>query len=137
MTFVLDCSVAMAWGFEDEHDQYATRVLDLLTERPAVVPSIWPLEVANTILVGERKGRLTNAEAGRFHALLEALPISVEVSTTSKTLSTVLPLARKHGLTAYDASYLDLAVRLACPLATFDKALLEAAKAVGVSLLPA
>lgn len=135
--FVLDCSVTMAWCFEDEADAYADAVLERLTSGTGLVPSLWPLEVANVLLVAERKRRLTEADSMRFLELLAQLPIAVTEMPGMTRAVAVLDLGRAHALPAYDAAYLDLAMREAVPLATRDAALRAAARKKGVSLLAA
>lgn len=130
--FVLDCSVAMAWCFEDECDSFADAALEALVESEAWVPSIWPLEVANVLLVAERRGRLAPADSARFLELLGGLPIVVDASGPRAVHGPVLELGRRTGLSAYDASYLELAMRLGAPLATRDDRLRAAAAANGV-----
>lgn len=131
--FVLDGSVTMAWFFEDETDAYAEVVQDALLSATAMVPSLWPLEVANALLVGERRKRTTEAKVTQFLALLLTLPIVVEETTTALAWSDVVQLARLHKLSAYDAAYLELAVRRGLPLASLDARLKAAAAAVGVA----
>lgn len=133
MPFVLDTSVAMAWCFEDEATPDTEAVLDRLADDPAVVPALWELEVANVLLVAERRGRLTEAQAARFVSLLSSLPINVDV--TSPPITTVLATGRQHNLSAYDAAYFILAARAGIPLATQDRALRTAAQTAGVPLL--
>jgi predicted nucleic acid-binding protein len=135
--FVLDCSVAMAWCFEDECDKYADAVLEALSGTEAVVPAIWPLEVANVLLVAERRKRLMKADTARFAELLGGLPIVVEWMNSESVLSRVLDNAREFRLSAYDAAYLELAMRQGLALATRDKALRAAAKKGGVRLFKA
>jgi predicted nucleic acid-binding protein len=130
---VLDVSVTMAWCFADEALAGTEAVLDQLTADEAVVPAIWPLEVANVMLVAERRRRLTEAQASRFLDLLQQLPISVDDSPTD--LATVMAAGRRQELSSYDASYLVLAERLGAPLATLDRRLAEAASRAGVRLL--
>jgi predicted nucleic acid-binding protein len=132
--FVLDNSVVMAWGFDDEADPYADTVLGLMPSSRAFVPSLWPLEVANVLLVGERRRRITAAEASQFLALLGTFPISIDAETTAHAWVETLDLARAHNLSAYDASYLELAMRRGCPLATLDARLQATAATVGVAL---
>jgi predicted nucleic acid-binding protein len=126
--FVMDNSVVMAWCFEDESDAYADAVLESLDTGNALVPAIWPLEVGNVLLVAERKKRLSEASVVRFLTLLNNLPILVEQETPERMLKEIVSLARAHGLSTYDASYLDLAMRLGLPIATKDTALMKAAK---------
>lgn len=132
--FVLDGSVTMVWGFEDEDDTYATAILERMPERQAHVPSLWPLEVANALLVGERRGRTTVANAARFLEILGAFPIVVDDETVARAWAETIHLARAHNLSAYDAAYLELAIRLGLPLACLDGKLKAAAMAVGVPL---
>jgi len=131
---VLDCSVAMSWCFEDEADAESDRVLDALATCEALVPSVWPLEVANVLLVAERRDRLTPAASSRFLDLLGALPILVEEVPFERATSQVLAVARTSDLSAYDASYLELAMRTGSPLATRDERLKEACRATGVEV---
>lgn len=125
--FVVDNSVVMSWCFEDEGNKYAERILESLESGEAFVPAIWPLEVGNVLLVAERKGRLSRASVVRFLSLLGGLPITVEQETPNRMFNEIISLAREHGLSTYDASYLDLAMRLDLPLATLDASLTEAA----------
>jgi predicted nucleic acid-binding protein len=121
----------MAWCFGDEATPYSESVLEALAESEALVPPIWPLEVANVLLVGERKKRLVPAQSLRFVELLQSLPITLDADV--RPLGELLGLAREQGLTSYDASYLDLAVRTGLPLASLDGDLLKAADRYGVA----
>lgn len=132
--FVMDCSIAMAWCFEDECDQYADAVLGALGKTQALVPSVWLLEVANVLLVAERRKRLREAESTRFIELLSGLPIVIEELTHDRALGSIISSARDFSLSSYDSAYLDLAMRHGIPLATRDKALRAACKKSGVSL---
>jgi predicted nucleic acid-binding protein len=132
--FVLDNSVVMAWGFDDEADPYADNLLGLIPMARAFVPSLWPLEVANVLLVGERRQRITAADTARFLSLLDTFPITVDDETTAHAWVETLALARAQNLSAYDAAYLELAMRRGLPLATLDAKLKATATAVGVSL---
>ena len=133
--FVLDCSVTMAWGFDDEATPYTNGVRDRLAHVRAIVPNLWPLEVANAALVGERRGRLDQARSQRFLWLIKQLPIAIDDETSGKAFDEIIHLGRAHQLSAYDASYLELAIRRGLPLACLDGKLKAAAIAVGVSLL--
>jgi predicted nucleic acid-binding protein len=124
----------MAWCFEDECDGYAEAVLDALASREALVPSIWPFEVANVVLVAERRSRLSKAEGARFIELLIALPIIVEEAGSERTFGAVLACGRQFGLSSYDAAHLELAMRTGAGLATRDKALRSACRKSGVPL---
>jgi predicted nucleic acid-binding protein len=132
--FVLDGSVTMAWCFHDEASTYTDGVRDSLADMRAVVPSIWPLEAANATIVGERRGRLDEARSRRFLVLLEALPIILDDETGNRAFGDIVHLARTHQLSAYDAAYLELAIRRGLPLACRDGKLKSAAAAAGVVL---
>lgn len=132
--FVLDGSVTVAWFFEDEADAYAEAVEDALAGAGAVVPLLWRLEVANALLVGERRKRATEAKVAKFLALLGALPIAVDGETLVRAWAETLHLARAQHLSVYDAAYLELSQRRGLPLATLDGPLRAAAAAVGVGL---
>ncbi len=136
MNFVLDASVALAWAFEDEGEDYAQAVLYALGQKEAVTCCLWPLEVANGLATAERRGRITAGDAGRFARLVLALPIVMEPLDRRRVLEVTRPLARRTGLSVYDAHYLELAARLGVPLATLDRDLVAAAEAEGVEAFP-
>lgn len=129
---VVDTSVVMSWCFEDETNPYADAVLDHLSEVTAIVPSILTLEVLNVLLVAERRKRLKPADSVRFLTLLSQLPIVVENGRIENKMKDLLALGRSSRLSSYDASYLDLAMRNGCPIATLDKKLMEAARKIDV-----
>ena len=133
--FVVDNSVVMTWCFKDETNQYADAVLDSLETAKAFVPSVWPLEVGNVLLVAEHKDRLSEADSTRFIALLTELPIIVEQEQPERVIMEILALAREHKLSSYDASYLDLAMRKGLPIATLDNNLIAAAKCSQVPIV--
>lgn len=133
--FVVDNSVVMSWCFNDETNRYADAVLDKLSESEAIVPSVWPLEVVNVLLVAERRKRLKQVDSIRFITLLSQLPIAVEHEAPAQMMKDLLASGRAGNLSSYDASYLDLAMRKDCPIATLDKKLMEAAQKVDVKLL--
>lgn len=135
--FVLDASVTFAWCFQDEASAAADALLDRVERDGAMVPGVWPLEVANVLLVAERRRRITTAAADRFVDLVAALPIAVDDETAARALGDTIDLARRFGLTAYDAAYLELARRHRLPLATRDAELRKAAPGAGVKLLDA
>ena len=132
--FVLDTSVAMAWCFEDETNPYADAVLDSLIDNAALAPSIWPLEVGNVLLVAERRNRISQPDSMRFLELLSSLPIKIESFSEQRMFEAVLSLARKFGVSSYDASYLDLAIQTGLKLATLDQSLRKAADRCGVAI---
>ena len=134
MRLVVDASVTMSWCFPDEENPYAHSVLRLLREVDAVVPAIWPLEVANALVVAERRRRLKPAETTRFLALIRGLDVTVDRETSNQALGETLSLARRYALSAYDAAYLELAIREGLPIATLDKDLERAARRLGLKL---
>ena len=134
--FVIDASVALAWCFDDEATEATRALLDRFEEDHAQVPSLWHLELANALALGERKKRITPARTAEFIALVGGLPIVIDEQTPNHALGTVLELARSEQLSAYDASYLELAMRRGVPLATKDGDLVKAARRMGVGLLP-
>ncbi len=134
MPFVLDCSVTMAWIFPDEACEATDRLRSCLIDDQAYVPSLWPVEVANALLAATRRGRIHADEWMRIRSNLEILPIGVEPVSTPRMWEDVLELADKHNLSAYDASYFELALRRQLPLATLDRALITAARAAGLEL---
>lgn len=133
---VIDASVALAWCFPDESADDALLVLEELRHRSGIVPGHWHLEITNAMLVGERRQRLAAADVSRFLGLLSGLSLAVDSFTSQRSISHVLPLAKANALSAYDAAYLELAMREGLSLATLDRQLSEAAKASGVSVFP-
>ena len=133
MSFVLDASTALAWCFRDEQDAVALAALDRLEETEAWVPSIWSLEVANGLLAAERRKRITTAAASKAMRILLDLPIVPDPSERSRDFEVAWRLARTHGLSVYDASYLELAIRLGVPLVTLDARLRTAASDEGLA----
>ena len=135
MSFVLDNSVTMRWFFGDGKPQelaYAGKVLDAMKKTSAFVPVTWGLEAANVIAKAEAKALVTEARSGAFIEMLEGVDIEVDTSTFAHALTDTLQLARRYKLSTYDASYLELALRLGIPLATLDEDLQKAAKKAGV-----
>lgn len=133
---VLDSSAALAWVLPGEGQAALERLLGEIAADGAVVPGLWPLEVGNILLVAERRGRLGAAERREALDLLRALPIDTDDETAARAWVATLTLAAAHGLTLYDASYLELARRRGLPLATLDSALRRAAGEAGVVLIP-
>jgi predicted nucleic acid-binding protein len=138
MSLVLDNSVAMLWLLPQSNPAgigLAEQVLALLQKGGACVPSLWSLEASNVISKSQRLGRITQAQASAFVSLLDALSISIDINTAQHALHATLDLARQFGLSAYDAAYLELALRENLPLATLDKQLQAAAREAGVELI--
>jgi len=135
--FVLDASVAVAWCFEDESTPAAWALLDRLRAAPGHVPALWALEIGNILLGAERRRRITQARTVEFLGILGDLDIRVDPELPGRAFRDVLPLARERRLTTYDATYLELAMRLGLPLATKDTALTRAATALRIKTLAA
>ena len=134
MLFVLDASIALRWCFVDETSSESRTVLNFLLDNDAEVPAIWPLEIANTLAVSERKRRITPAQSDEFLATLADLNIRIEARLSALTARDLFPLIRRYGLSAYDAAYLELAKRKGLQLATFDRELIAAAPQENVQL---
>jgi predicted nucleic acid-binding protein len=132
--FVLDASVTLSWYFEGESDAYADGVADQFPDVQAIVPAVWPLEIANAVIMGERRKRGTVVTAAQFAANLSALPIAVDEAMLSRVFNEILAIARAHNLSVYNASYVELAVPAGITLASMDNELRAAAAALGVRL---
>ena len=132
MAFVLDASVTAVWAFDDEDHPVAGLARQALIDDPAFTPSLWWFELRNTLFVNERRKRITELQVSRFLETLARLPIQLDFEPNE---ADVLSLARRHKLTVYDASYLELALRLSLPLATLDGELIAAAKAENIKLI--
>lgn len=134
---VIDASMALAWVFERHQPidrDRANRLLAACGEVPWWIPGLWHLEVINALLVAERRSVLPQADSDRFLSRLSSLPIFTEAEPTSERRARILALARGHGLSSYDATYLELAQRLGAALASFDRQLNQAAHAIDVEL---
>ena len=127
--------MAVAWCFADERHAGAEAILDSLSQSAqAIAPSIWPFEVANALLIGERRNRISVAQVTLLLRHLGNLPITLDPVQTESAFERILPFARQERLTEYDATYLELAIREGLPLATLDADLRRAARKVGVRL---
>jgi predicted nucleic acid-binding protein len=135
--FVLDNTVTMAWCFTDEATRFTEALLRRLSDLTdiAIVPALWLYEVVNVTELAVRKGRITAEKAHAFLESLADLPIAIENPVLPQMFVSVRALVGKYRLTAYDASYLELAIRHNLPIASSDKALLKAAEAAGVKLV--
>lgn len=135
MGLVLDASVTLAWLI-DRADaaeaRLADEVLRAILSGGAQVPALWVAEVANGVLVAERRGGVQYSTSASFMGLVNALPIMEERTRPSEVQNTVLTLARAYELTGYDATYLELVLRTGRTLATFDRKLADAARSAGV-----
>jgi len=137
VNFVLDASVALLWLVPQTNPAgvaYADSVLLALKDSQAVVPSLFALEIANVVAKIEGKGIVSEAEFQRFITLLGQLDIATDMETMSHALGDTLNLARRYRLSAYDAAYLGLALRMGLPLATLDADLAKAATTAGLTL---
>ncbi len=135
MSLVLDTSVALGWYFEDERTPALDGLLDRVVEAGAVVPGLWRLEIANGLQSALRRKRIDAAFRDAAIGHLTHLPIAVDPDTAANAWAATLHLADRHGLTLYDAAYLELARRRGLPLATLDGQLRQAAKAQGIVVL--
>ena len=133
--FIVDCSIAMAWLFNDEATPKTAALLNRLATETALVPAWWFIEITNVLAMAERKGRIKPTESDAFIADLSKLGIERDDEAPDRAFTHLLALCRRHRLTSYDAIYLDLAVRRNLPLATLDDALRKAAHKSGVRLL--
>ena len=131
MAFVLDASTAIAWALREDHPPAAVAG-ELIATEAALAPALWWFELRNGLIVNERRGRITAEATRRFLQHVAELPIALDRVPDE---AAVMTLARRHRLTVYDASYLELALREAVPLATLDRPLAEAARAEGVVLV--
>lgn len=135
MSLVLDCSVTLAWLLPDEHARPAQAVLDRIAVSRAWVPELWRLEVANSLQMAVKRGRIDAAFRDASLADLSLLNIQIDPDTSSFAWNDTLHLAETHALTLYDAAYLELAQRLGLPLASRDRDLRKAASACKIPLL--
>ena len=134
--FVLDASVVLTWCFPDENSAAAQHVADLFKRGDtAVAPSFWPHEVLNALIIGEKRKRISHVLLRSFVNDLAKLPVALEQFPAVVVFSRVQRLGREHGLTAYDAAYLDLALDNGLPLATLDDDLFQACRKAGVELV--
>lgn len=136
MNFVLDASVTMSWLLSDADSsdrQYAAGLLESLKRgATAMVPVTWALEVANVLARGEAKRTVSEAQINAFVEMLAGAPIESDAATHARALGDTLDLARRYRLSSYDASYLELALRMALPIATLDDDLRKAAHKAGI-----
>ena len=134
-SLIIDCSITMAWCFSDEATAETARVQDRLIAEAAVVPAHWFLEVVNVLAMAEKRQRIAAVDATNFLHLLAALDIQTDHETSARAFDHLLPLCRSHGLTSYDAAYLDLAIRRRLPLAALDDDLRQAAIGLMIEVL--
>lgn len=133
---VIDSSIALTWCFEDEASPETDALFDRVRDDGAVVPALWYLELSNVLLQAEKRGRIRAGDVMARLQLIADLPISVDQETTPRAWREILTLARTEGLTTYDATYLELALRRGLPLLTRDGDLGAAARRLRVAVLP-
>ena len=136
MICVIDASVTLSWVYTDEHSAASDALLARVADQGAVVPALWRLEIANALQVGVKRKRIDAAYRDSSIQIFLRLLIETDLETNDYAWTTILQLADLYHLTVYDASYLELALRRALPLATRDQDLAVAATAAGVVLLP-
>ena len=136
MTLVLDSSATLAWIHGDERTDSIEALFDRVIESSAIVPSLWRLEIANSLNVAIRRKRITRTFRDEALDDLAKLDIVTDFETDLHAWQATVRLADLHGLTVYDAAYLELAQRRRLPLATLDRALADAARATGIEVLP-
>lgn len=132
MAIVVDNSVVVGWLLPTQATAYTRRILERVRRERPIVPSLWVPEIANALLTALRRGMLRRAEV--FGLLRQIEKFSIEVDYSPLALRSVVELGERHRLTAYDATYLELAVRRGLPLATRDTRLARAARAAGVPI---
>lgn len=133
---ILDCSIAIAWCFEDEASEETDNLLHLIQKEGAIVPALWHLEFGNVLLQAEKRGRISKAQIINSLELIRQLPITTDTYPLDKLRDKIILLALNNNLTTYDANYLELAMRLGLPLATKDKELRKAALKLGIKPFP-
>jgi len=127
--------MAMALFMDDEQVAVAENVFDAMAQYPGVAPALWTYEVANSVLVAVRKGRIPRDECQPRISLILGLALDLEDCTADSIAGPTIALAMAHNLTVYDAAYLELAIRLSLPLATLDRKLAQAARAEGIEVI--
>lgn len=135
MNLVVDASMAIAWLFRDERSELTQALLRKIAAEGALVPLIWRLEVANALRNAVRRGRCDEGYAVRSLRRLARLRITADNETDRQAWGATRDLSRQHGLTLYDAAYLELALRSRNALATRDVALLRSGRAAGIEVV--
>lgn len=131
--FVVDASVALCWYFEYQTAAYTEAIFECLARGDqALVPSVWPLEMVNALVVAWRQKSITSAQLENFIMDLKDLPVEVDSQGSERIYSSVLRMSCQYQLSSYDAAYLDLALFQGLPLATLDKNLRAAARRLKV-----
>jgi predicted nucleic acid-binding protein len=137
LSIVVDMSVVLAWLFDEQQTPQSLDVLRSVEIEGLLVPPLWWTELENGILSGERRGRVNAEHSAAFVQLVRALPIETDDAPRHRVIDHVLDLGRTHQLTAYDATYIELAQRAHATLCTFDEDMRRCAAALRIELLPA
>jgi predicted nucleic acid-binding protein len=133
---VVDASITLSWCFPDEQTELSILVLDWLKAGDdAVVPAFWSVEVLNTLIIGERRGRINPEQTRAFLGELRTLGLALDSASLEEVFGNVQNISRAQRLSPYDALYVELALRKHCPLATLDQPQKSAARALGVECL--
>ncbi len=135
--FVIDASMTLSWLIDSEATPFTEGVLEMLRRKRGVTPALWAFEVSNALTLAERRWRIRREELAQILERLENLRVEIEQRPLLWLCQQILPIARRYGLTAYDAAYLELAIREELPLATLDDKLRQAAVSAGVPLVEA
>jgi predicted nucleic acid-binding protein len=135
VSLVLDGSATLGWFYPDETTLALNELFDRVVVQGAYVPELWKIEVANSLSQGIRRRRISKKDREEALIDLEALSINIDRQTGKHVWRETISLADSHSLTVYDATYLELAMRLSLPLATLDEDLRQAAQQEGVALL--
>jgi predicted nucleic acid-binding protein len=133
---VVDAPVTLSWCFAEEQTPLSLIVLDRLNAgEAAVVPAFWSLEILNSLLVGARRGRISRDQTHLFLCDIGALQLTLDHESFEQVSRPVQTLCHDHRITPYDALYIELAIRLQCPLVTLDRLQQKPAKELGVECL--
>ena len=131
--FILDCSVYMSWCFNEETIKASSKILNSITKKGIIVPSLWVYEVTNTLTVSVRRKKLTVADAHDLINNIQLLPIEFD-KPTIENMSNIFNIANEHKLSAYDAAYIELALRTNTQIASFDKEVIKVSGKLGIKI---
>ncbi len=134
---IVDCSIALAWSVENQSSPLTIDCERVVSAEGGLVPFIFPMEIGNALLVLERRGKLRVDQVDRALVELDLIELEIDNLLVENAHTALMPLARRHQLTLYDAAYLELSLRTDLPLATRDEALAKAAKKAGAILFQA
>ena len=135
MGAVIDASFAATLFLPDEGSARAAEQFAVAAQSAVIAPVLWQIEITNILIMAQRRKRITTAVLGQLAAIIDRLPVELELALTPGQRGAVINLALSHGLTAYDAVYLELAIRRGFVLLSLDSSLLKAARALGVGLM--